>query len=184
MRARRLTWMVLFAAACAPDGAPPEDAPGRVEGPEDRQQPAAVETIACENLARTILAVEPVRASLQRQFGVPDSITATTEPNRHVPGRVDSLFVVHYSGLTASLRKPGGGEDMVDGVVVTESRFLAHPAIGVGAPEARVIAALGAPTRRTAGSLVYDCGEHVEEPVTFHLRDGVVQRIEIDYYLD
>lgn len=184
MRARRLAWMVLFAAACAPDGAPPEDAPGRVEVAEDRQEPAAVEAIACEDLARTILAVEPARASLRRQFGAPGSVTATTEPNRHVPDRVDSLFVVRYPGLTASLRKPGGGEDMVDAVVVTESRFLAHPAIGMGTREERVLATLGEPTRRTAESLVYDCGEHVEEPVTFHLRDGLVLRIEIDYYLD
>lgn len=143
-----------------------------------------MEEIACEDLARTILAVEPVRSSLERKFGAPDSVVASTEPNRHVRGRVDSLFVVHYSGLTASLRKPGGGEDMVDHVTVTESRFLAYPAIGVGVPEDRVIAALGEPTRRTRQSLVYDCGEHIEEPVTFHLADGVVRRIEIAYYLD
>lgn len=73
---------------------------------------------------------------------------------------------------------------MVDGLVVMESRFLAYPSIGVRAPEERVLAALGEPTRRTPDTLVYDCGMHVEEPVTFRLLDGVVRRIEIDYYLD
>lgn len=177
--------LLVAATACAPESPPPQDAAGRDEAAAaPPREPAAVEEIACEDLARTILAVEPMRASLERKFGAPDSVAATTEPNRHVHDRVDSLFVVHYSGLTSSLRKPGGGEDMVDHVTVTESRFLAYPTIGVGAPEERVIAALGEPTRRTSDSLVYDCGVHVEEPVTFHLVDGLVRRIEIAYYLD
>ena len=186
MAPRRLTRIVLLAAAaaCAPDPAPSEHPAGREPAAGDGQTPPAVEEIACQDLARTILAVEPLRASLAREFGAPDSIVATVEPNRHVPGRMDSLFVVHYSGLTSFLRKPGGGQDMMDHVVVTENRFLSHPSIGVGVSGDRVIAALGEPTRRTAESLVYDCGMHVEEPVTFHLEDHVVRRIEIDYYLD
>lgn len=43
---------------------------------------------------------------------------------------------------------------MVDHVTVTESRFLAYPAVGVGAAADRVIAALGEPTRRMGESLV------------------------------
>ena len=107
-----------------------------------------------------------------------------TEPNRHVPGRTDSLFVVHYDGLVSSIRTPSPGRDLPFHVVVTDNRFVRHPAIGIGATAATVEAVLGAPTRRTDATLVYECGEGAEEPVTFRLEAGRVERIVIDYYVD
>lgn len=171
--------------ACAPEAPPSEEPPAAARAPADSvEPPSAVEALSCEGLAWTILEAEPTREGLAAGFGRPDSIVVSTEPNRHVRGRIDSLFAVHYPGLVSHLRKPEGGRDMADHAVVTANRFLAHPEIGIGVPESRVTQALGEPTRRTGGSLVYECGDGAEEPVTFHLADGVVRRIEIDYYLD
>ncbi|HUG38977.1 MAG TPA: hypothetical protein VMM12_00745 [Longimicrobiales bacterium] len=183
-------WHVLPAVlaalpACAPGPPPVDQAPGGDSTADSVEAAwASVQGLSCEGLAWRILKVDPTRAELAAEFGRPDSIVATTEPNRHVRGQLDSLFTVHYPGLMSILRKPEGGRDMVDHAVVTANRFLAHPQIGIDAPAARVIQALGEPTRRSPAALVYECGDGAEEPVTFHLAGGAVSRIEIDFYLD
>jgi len=114
----------------------------------------------------------------------PDSVAASTEPNRHVAGATDSLFAVHYSGLTVQIRKPRDGNDMVSHARVTDNQYLAYPRIGIGAPADRVIEALGQPTSREDGVLVYSCGMGAEQPVKFELADSVVRAIVIEFYVD
>ena len=177
---------VLLAAALAcapPDPAADEPAttqPGQAAPPQDA---AAVASFTCEDLAWTILPVNATRAGLEGRFGAPDSVSVRTVPNRHVAGETDSLFTVQYPGLVAGIHT-AGGRDLPAHVVVDDDRFLRAGAPGPGDTGAAVVAALGEPTRRTATALVYECGPEVEEPVTFHLRDGVVQRVEIGYYVD
>lgn len=185
--------MVLAAAlACAPadPAADPRTPAGGTDSAAltDRAPGAldagAVEPIACEGLESSLLPVPATRAALRDRFGAPDSIRATTEPNRHVAGATDSLFVVYYPGLLISLRTPSGGRDMADRVEVTDGRYVRHAALRIGAPAAQVLAALGTPNTRDATRLVYDCGEGAEQPVTFTLQHGVVAAITIDYYVD
>jgi hypothetical protein len=140
----------------------------------------------CEGLAETILRFEHTRANLVRHMGPADTVEATAHPNRHVPGVTDSLFTIHYPGLVAGVHKPGGGEDLVSHVAVTDNRYLAFPRIGIGAQQDSVMAALGLPTEgQTDGSaLTYNCGMGPDQPVTFHLQDNRVSRITVEYYVD
>lgn len=181
-RAAALVGVAALAALAAGCSAPPAPEPS-APPPPTTSAPAPA-TLSCDDLARTLLVVEPTRAALAARFGPPDSLEVATEPNRHVPGQVDSLFVAHYDGLTSAIRTPSPGRDLPFHVVVTDSRFLRYPALGIGATATAVEAALGPPTRRTPTTLVYECGEGAEEPVTFRLRDGVVERIVVDFYVD
>jgi hypothetical protein len=161
----------------------PEAAP-----PADSAAAAAVDTanlgtLDCGELLESGLRAEPTRAALRAAFGEPDSVRGWTEPNRHIPDVVDSLFVVSYDGLRLELRKPPGGGDMADLAVVTDGRFLARAGLGPGAPAERIVSVLGEPRERGADALRYDCGD-VSAPVTFRLAGGTVRVVELDYYLD
>jgi hypothetical protein len=140
----------------------------------------------CEGLAETILRFEHTRANLVRHMGPADSVEAVAHPNRHVPGVTDSLFTIYYPGLVAGVHKPGGGEDLVSHVAVTDNRHLAFPRIGIGAQQDSVIAALGVPTEGQAdgSALTYNCGMGPDQPVTFHLQANRVSRITVEYYVD
>ena len=154
--------------------------------PEADETPATSTALpaGCAGLERTLLTFEPERAGLRTAFGAPDSVVAHAVPNRHVPGVIDTLFTLRYPGLTVEIHKPGEGHDLAAGVTVEDNRYIAFPRIGIGAPADSVTALLGAPTSRKAQSLIYDCGEEVNQPVTFEVQNGRVQRIVISYYVD
>lgn len=145
---------------------------------------ASVADLTCENLEQDILDAAPTRAALAEAYGEADSIRVATEPNRHMAGATDSLFVVYYPGMVVDLRKPENGDDLVDHVEISDNRYLRYPAIGIGAPIDRVARVLGTPKLRDARRVVYDCGLGAEQPVTFMLDQGIVRRIIVDYYLD
>jgi hypothetical protein len=140
--------------------------------------------MSCDGLEYNILRADITRASMRERYGAPDSIVATTEANRHVPGLTDSLFAVHYAGLTAHIRTPPSNRDLGTEVHVSDNRYLRHPEIGIGVGPATLVNVLGQPTRSDTTSLVYECGDGAEQPVTFHLAQNVVHRIEIRYYVD
>jgi hypothetical protein len=138
----------------------------------------------CEDLHYRILEVPATRDAFAAAFGQPDSVAASTEPNRHIAGAIDSLFTVHYPGAHLEIRTPPGGRDMATHVRVTDNRYLAYPGIGPGTAAARVQAVLGEPRERAVGYLRYQCGEGAEQPVTFRIAAGRVSAVEIDYYVD
>lgn len=180
MRRRTSALLVLVCGCTAGNSAPaPEESGGSGEGP-----PAELVPVSCEGLETTLLAAMPTRAGLRSSFGEPDSISVATEPNRHMPNVVDSLFVVHYPGLVASLRRPGGGGDMPDLIEITETRYVQPAQLAPGVTAAQILAVLGEPTERDDDRLVYDCNLGANQPVTFHLRNDRVASITIDYYLD
>jgi hypothetical protein len=154
--------------------------------PDDtaRSPSSAADAISCAGLHDRLLRVPPTRLAFLAEFGTPDSVTGSIEPNRHVPDAVDSLFVVFYPGLVMNIRTPQGGRDMATGVTIQDNRYLAYPDIGMETPAARVTATLGAPTRRRDDLLIYDCDTVVEQPVAFRIADGRVARIDIAYYVD
>lgn len=140
--------------------------------------------VSCEGLETSLIAAMPTRAGLRASFGAADSIRIATEPNRHMPDVVDSLFVVHYPGLVATLRKPGGGDDMPDLIEIADARYVGPAQLAPGVSAAQVVAVLGEPTEQDDTRLVYDCNLGADQPVTFHVRGGRVASITIDYYLD
>ncbi len=136
-------------------------------------------------MARALTLDASSRASLQGALGAPDTVEAMTEPNRHIPDGIDSLFFVHYAGASATLRKPPAGGELLEKVVVTDARHLRWSEPGIGTAEARVLELLGEPLERDADVLVYQCGEGpVDEPVTFLLANGVVREVVFTYYVD
>jgi hypothetical protein len=168
-----------------PESAAAPDSAASTSGPPSLPEAAPDETAAdCEALGVRILRLHPTRAALAGTYGPPDSILATAEPNRHVPGATDSLFVVHYPGLEVHIRTPAGARDLVSDVVVRDGRYIADPRFGPGSDAASVRAALGEPGEQADGQWTYECGTHVENPVTFEFRAGRVAAITIGYYVD
>ncbi|MEX1184065.1 MAG: hypothetical protein WEF86_12610 [Gemmatimonadota bacterium] len=161
--------------ACSTERAP--DAPDAAAG-------GGALRLDCTDLAETILTTDATRQALAETYGAADSISALTEPNRHLPDATDSLFTVFYPGLTVSIRTPPSARDLVSGVDVTDNRYLVNEAVGIGAPAEQVIDVLGPPATLDDATLVYSCAEAVEQPVTFVLVNGAVARIEIEYYVD
>ncbi|HEX6133164.1 MAG TPA: hypothetical protein VFZ24_04235 [Longimicrobiales bacterium] len=187
--ARPATFLLLaFAAACAErTPAPTPDAAAIdttvLAADADSARALAVPD-GCDELADHFLAVQPVRSELLATLGPPDSIASRTQENRHTPGVVDTLFDVFYPGLHVSIHTPGGGADLPSRVVVRDNRYLAYPRIGIGAAADSVIAVLGEPAPDGDDVLSYNCTMVVDQPVRFHLADGRVARITIEYYVD
>lgn len=194
MRSAVLTLIALAAVSCG-TGQPAVESPGDNETPvgaTDTASDLSVDTVmdgaavpaTCNDLHHTVLKVPPTRHAFSTEFGAPDSVGSTVEANRHMPGAVDSLFTVYYPGLVLDIRKPEGGRDMATHVAAKDNRYLAFPGIGIGTKAARIEQVLGEPAQRDHAHLTYHCSEHVEQPVTFRIRDGRVSAIEIAYYVD
>lgn len=147
-------------------------------------QPEGVERVACEGLETSIIAAPLTRAGLRERFGAPDSVAGTVEPNRHVQGAIDSLFTVYYPGLQASFRTPTDARDLISRATISSNHYVRYIQIGIGTSAAQVRAALGSPGQQNSTELIYDCNEEANQPVTFRLRDGVVEAISIEYYVD
>ena len=124
------------------------------------------------------------RADFARALGDPDSVAAEVVPNRHVPGVTDTLFTLYYPDLTAHLHRPGPGGELTSSVEVRSDRHLRYPAIGVTA--STVESAFGPPDLRTDSSLTYRCTTCVagDDPVELLVRNGRVQRLRFNYYVD
>lgn len=187
MRSRCLRFLTggsLLLTACSAGGANPDTQVSNPETESPTPGTVAIEPVPCEELELAILTVAPTRAELRSAFGEPDSAATETEPNRHVEGAADSLFVVHYPGLVVSIRKPEGGEDMADRVEVTAPRYIRYPWLAPGASAQQVEASLGDPTDGDPERLTYNCNLGADQPVTFQLRDGRVTAVTIEYYVD
>lgn len=125
------------------------------------------------------------RDDIRAQLGEPTEVSATTEPNRHIPDATDSLFTVTYPGIVFSLRKPPEGGDLLERAHVTDNAHLLWTDPGIGASAERVIEVLGEPAEREPDLLHYACGSGpVNEPAFFVLRDSVVQAVIFDFYVD
>jgi hypothetical protein len=176
--------LVVLAASCSrASDTPPDAAAGG-----DASPAAAVDDVpsdlTCETFRESVLRSGTDRDALHKSWGPPDSVRASTEPNRHIEGETDSLLVVRYPGLSVSLRMPPSGRELTSHADVRDNRYLRYPAIGIGADTARVIGALGEPARRSADGFVYECGMAAAQPITFVIEDGMVRRIDIAYYVD
>ena len=145
---------------------------------------AGLNGLTCVTLMDSVFLAPSTRVALLQAYGSPDSVNASTEPNRHVTGVIDSLFRVHYPGLTANFRKPGGGSDLIIGMEATDNRYLRYPGIGIGARRDRLIQVLSDTSLVTEDRIEYNCGMGADEPVTFWLAGGQVRRVSMSYYVD
>lgn len=178
--------VLLTASACGSRGSDSLPSPVPAAAANGAALPDAPELaeLTCDGLERHLVPGYESRAALARVFGSPEGVDVSTEPNRHVVGAIDSLFVVRYPGLTAQFRRPEGGDDLTSFLSVIRSDYLRYPSIGIGAEADRVTDVLGAPGASDAERLVYDCGRGPSQPVHFRLSDGSVEGIEITYYVD
>jgi hypothetical protein len=152
--------------------------------PEPPFDSASVAGLTCLTLMDAVFRAPLTRGELIQAYGAPDSMHTSTEPNRHVPGVVDSLFRVFYRGLTAGFRKPGGGSDLITQMEATDNRYLGYPSIGIGARRDRLIQVVSDTYLVTDDRVEYDCGMGANEPVTFWLVAGQIRRVSKTYYVD
>ena len=183
--------LCVLALGCGDDGQPDSGLRGDRASPEAEVPVAAGDAVedgavpeSCEELHATMLKVSPTRQAFAEEFGAPDSIARSAEPNRHDPAAVDSLFTVYYPRLILDIRTPAGARDMATHARVEDNRYLAFPGIGIGAPALRVEEVLGEPRERGPGSVTYECGMGAEQPVTFSIADGRVRAVDIAWYVD
>ena len=174
---RSIATLVIVLAACAepaerPDNPPAENTADVVAG--------------CQQFARDGLKLKArSRAGLEAEAGRPARTAVRVEPNRHVPNVQDSIFKLDYDGLTVQMRKPGPGGEMFEYVAVSKRKWLTFPFFKPGVPIESVIQAIGEPQRREGNNLIYTCGGgEVEEPVVFETKNGAVERIVFNYYVD
>jgi hypothetical protein len=174
---RELALVVIVLSACAEPAERPEGAP--VENAVDAA--AGCQQFALEGLKLKARS----RAGLEAEAGRPLKTTVRVEPNRHVPNVQDSIFKFDYEGLSVQMRKPGPGGEMFEYVAVSHRKWLNFPFFKPGASVDNIVKAIGEPQRREGNNLVYTCGGgEVENPVVFETKDGAVQRIVFNYYVD
>lgn len=174
---KKIAVMAIALTACAEPAERPDSAP--VEN--------AVDVAAgCQQFAREGLKLKArSRAGLEAEAGRPIKTAVQVEPNRHVPNVQDSIFQFDYDGLTVQMRRPGPGGEMFEYVAVSKRKWLNFPFFKPGTSAESVIQAIGEPQRREGSNLVYTCGGgEVENPVVFETKDGTVQRIVFNYYVD
>jgi hypothetical protein len=121
-------------AGCAPDAdreaVPVDGGPGAVEevaetSARDRagapELPGETARERCKAFYEEGLAVAArTRSELREELGEPAAIEGETEPNRHDPARMDSLWTVRYDGLAAEIRT-AGGNDLLERMTVTDT---------------------------------------------------------------
>ena len=151
--------------------------------PEPPFDSASVAGLTCLTLMDAVFLAPLTRAELVQQYGAPDSVHTSTEPNRHIPG-IDSLFQIYYPGLVAGIRAPAGNSDLISQMDISDNRYLRYPSIGIGARRERLIRAVTDTTRTAADRVEYDCNMGANEPITFWLVDGQIRRVSKTYYVD
>lgn len=162
--------VVLGACVAATDAVPPGDTAA------ERCVRYVEEGLALDSLTR---------AGLRAALGEPASIETDTEPNRHIPDAIDSLFTLAWEGLEVRVRTPPSGSDLVERVTVRHDRYLRWPDPGIGATQDHVAEVLGPPQERQPGVVRYACGSGpVSEPVGFVITDAHVVEIVFDFYVD
>jgi len=174
---KKIAIVVMVLVACAEPAERPESAPV-----EDAVDAAA----GCQQFAREGLKLKArSRAGLEAEAGRPIKTTVHVEPNRHVPNVQDSIFKFDYDGLSVQMRKPGPGGEMFEYVAVSNRKWLNFPFFKPGVSVQNLVKAIGEPQRTEGNNLVYTCaGGEVENPVVFETKDGAVQRIVFNYYVD
>ncbi|CAN5715864.1 hypothetical protein BH23GEM9_BH23GEM9_35730 [soil metagenome] len=129
------------------------------------------------------------RAAIMSTLGEPDSVESVTVANRHDPSVTDSIFTLHYDGISAVVYRAGyDGKEILVALDITDARHLqASAPVRIGTTSEDVVATLGEPSGSSAEHLEYTCEECLisgHETVRFLLHRGAVSRIEVRYWID
>jgi hypothetical protein len=176
--------ILLVACADAPEQPAPSPA-ADVPAAAPLAQGALPDSGACIAFVENGLAFDGrTRAALREQAGEPVSVQATTAQG--FGNAQDSLFLVRYTGMLASLHKPAGAAELLDGVRVSDNRWLRYPEAGIGVTAEMVERLLGPPAERTDEGLTYACHSHPaqDDPVTFRLAGGRVVEVVYTFFMD
>ena len=184
LRARHLSFLLLLVqlpACTAPP--PPEDAPGDDLPASSPLAPPPLPGRS-EFVDNGLAISAGTRAELRAALGEPLEIASATLANRHVPGVMDTIYTLHYPGLSARFHHPGGGSDLLSMVHVSDNRHLRYPVIGREMTE--IEAAFGPPDASFDSSATYLCTtcQAGDDPVELVVEDGEVRRVRFNYYVD
>jgi hypothetical protein len=163
-------------------------------GRGSREEAEAVSQQSAETPVEAFFRYGPVnlgstRGELRGRLGEPDSVGVATVSNRHDPSLTDSVFTLHYPGLSAEIyRASYDGRELLAAVVIADDRHLRPESpLRIGVTEEEVRLLLGAPSGGPADALRYPCtscdaaGYDVLE---LRLADGQLQRITLRYWID
>lgn len=127
------------------------------------------------------------RAEVRSRFGEPREVRVQTEPNRHVPDAVDSLFHMLYEDLEVTLREAQSNTLLESVVVHSNARLGGAPAL-IGASDAEIRERFGEPEGTPEGHFLYrceTCSQMGGNVVIFRLgKGGTVEAIEIHHPVD
>jgi hypothetical protein len=95
---------------------------------------------------------------------------------------MDTVVDTFYPGLRLHYIVLGvteGETDILLQADVSDNRYLKYPALGVGAPVAAIVSALGEPEERRNDTYRYSCALHVMSGSTvyFHIADDRVKYV-------
>lgn len=167
-----------------------ESAPGGAPAPRDGA--------AADGASSTIRAVYEfgmgfgtTRDAIRGRLGVPERAEVELAENRHDAAAIDSLFTLHYPGLSFRLNRPGPVDrDLLTDVLLTDRERELPGGIRPGrTTRAELEQVLGAPDTSTTladTSIVMHTTPNpgAEEFVQFYLVDDVVDRVRWIPYVD
>jgi hypothetical protein len=171
-------------------GCQPE-APRDATAPSDTTRaPASPETsrvlgVPLSDLVDAVLSGRDTTAL--NRLGPPDSITTAPQPNRHVPGQMDTLRTYHYDGARLTVYDVSASEDrFITTMQVTSPAYVTQDSLHVGSPWSAVEDALGTPARQGGNEYIYELGEPVAAPNLLRLtvEADTVQQMTWSFYVD
>lgn len=121
------------------------------------------------------------------RLGPPDSITTAPQPNRHVPGQMDTLRTYFYDGVRLTVYDVTNSADQfVTTMQVTGPAYTTDDSLHVGSSRSEVENTLGAPDRQDGDEYIYELGEPVAAPNLLRLtvEADTVQRMTWSFYVD
>lgn len=149
-------------------------------GSEAREPPVATSAAAWYEAALEGLGTS--RAAARERHGEPEEIVVRTMENRHVAGRIDSIFEFRYPGVELEFYAVTGGRDLLQRAEISTSRRASRrPTITT--PRDSVEAWLGTPAEAAADRWIYRFGE-AGNALAFHFEGGAVSRIVLHPYVD
>jgi hypothetical protein len=193
-RSRALTILLVIAAACGgDDGDETTDAAlaDSLAGAMAAASADSANRAAMAGLRAYFddgpLAAGATREQVRSRFGEPREVRVETEPNRHVPDAVDSLFHMLYDDVEVTLREAQSNTLLERVVVHSNVRMGGAPPL-IGASESELRERFGEPEGTPEGHFLYrceTCSQLGGNVVIFRLgKGGTVEAIEIHHPVD
>jgi hypothetical protein len=189
-----------FATACSPDGAYDE----RNDAPKERRHAAAADTASTRRRAAAETAVLPLLGnpfvasrsqsnSLSTYFDrIRSDFTLDADPieNRHKPTITDTIFTIRFGKSMLEFYSPSQtGELLLQVADIQNSDITLRNNLRVGMPQAELLNRLKAQGKdmnitQSPDLVVASLHEGAPSTLHFHLKNGKVNRIRFEGYVD